>query len=113
MNKLLLLIAGVVLPLGAAAGNDFPTLERVEFVLGCARDAEGSPRENIYKCVCVIDAIAGKLTYDEYVKVSTAANAFSIGGERGEVMRAYGGGKEMAGRYRTIQAEARKGCFMR
>ncbi|MDO9599113.1 MAG: hypothetical protein Q7J47_15460 [Azoarcus sp.] len=112
MNRLMLVLAGVLLPWGAAA-NDFPTIERVEYVLGCARDAQGSPRENIYKCACVIDAIAAKLTYDEYVQISTATNAFSIGGERGEVMRAYTGGREMAGRYRSIQAEARKGCFVR
>jgi hypothetical protein len=113
MNRLLVLLAGIALPWGAAAANDFPTLERVEYVLGCARDAKGAAQENIYKCTCVIDALARKFTYDEYVEYSTAANAFSIGGERGEVMRAYGVGKEMAGRFRTAQAEARQGCFLR
>ena len=114
MKRLLLLLAGVLLPWGAgAAANDYPTLDRVEYVLGCARDAQGPPQENIYKCICVIDAIAGKLSYEEYVEYSTAANAFSIGGERGEVMRGYEHGKEMAGRFRNTQAEARKACFMR
>lgn len=113
MIRPMLAFAAVLLPWGAAVANDFPTVERVEYVLGCARDAQGSPRENVYKCSCVIDAIAAKMSYDEYVQLSTATNAFSIGGERGEVMRAYTGGKEMAGRYRKIQADARKSCMVR
>jgi hypothetical protein len=117
MKKLLVLLAFGLLPGGpaAAAGpaNDYPTIDRVEFVLGCARDATGAAQENIYKCSCVIDAIAQHLTYDEYVEYSTAANAFSIGGERGETMRAYSGGRKMAGKYRAAQAEARKACLMR
>lgn len=98
---------------GAAVGNDYPTLDRVEYVLGCARDASGPAQENIYKCTCVIDAIAEKLPFEQYVEYSTAVKAFTIGGERGEVMRGYTQGKEMAGAFRTIQAEARKACFMR
>jgi hypothetical protein len=47
------------------------------------------------------------------VEFSTAANAFSIGGECGETMRAYSGGRKMAGKYRAAQAEARKACLMR
>lgn len=113
MIRPMLVFAAALLPWGVAVANDFPTIERVEYVLGCARDAQGSPRENIYKCSCVIDAIAAQMTHDEYVQLSTATNAFSIGGERGEVMRAYTGGKEMAGRYRKIQADARKSCMMR
>ena len=117
MKKLLVLLVVGLLPCGPAAAddrpNDYPTLARVEYVLACARDAKGPELENIYKCSCVIDAIAQRLVYDEYVEDTTAANAFSIGGERGETMRAYAGGKEMAGKFRTVQAEARKACLMR
>lgn len=114
MKRSLIPIAVGLLAAGAALadGNDYPTLDRVEYVLGCARDAKGPAQENIYKCTCVIDAIASRLPYDQYVEYSTAANAFSIGGERGEVMRGYGHGKEMAGAFRKVQAEARKGCFL-
>lgn len=97
----------------ATPANDYPTLDRVEYVLACARDGAGSPRENIYKCTCAIDAIAARLTYDEYIEFSTSANAISIGGERGEVMRGYTQGKDNAGKYRKVQAEARQACFLR
>lgn len=117
MKKLLVLLAIGLLPWGpataAGAANDYPTIDRVEFVLGCARDARGPAQENIYKCSCVIDAIAQRLPYDQYVEYSTTANAISIGGERGESMRAYTAGKDVAGKYRAVQAEARKACLMR
>lgn len=113
MNRLLVLFAAGLLPWGAsAADGDYPTLDRVEFVLGCARDARGPEQEAIYKCSCVIDAIAQRLPYDQYVEFTTAANAFSIGGERGETMRAYGAGKEMAGKFRAVKAQAQKACLM-
>jgi hypothetical protein len=114
MKKLLLLAIGL-LPLTALAGvaNNYPTVERVEYVLGCARDAHGPAQESVYKCSCVIDAIAQRLTYDQFIEYSTAANAFSIGGERGEVMRGYTQGREMAGTFRSVQADARKACFVR
>ncbi len=116
MKKLLVLCVIGLLPgspaVAAEGANDYPTLARVEYVLGCARDAKGPELENLYKCSCVIDAVAQRLTHDQYVEYSTAANAFGIGGERGEMMRAYAGGKEMAGKYRAVQAEARKACLM-
>ncbi|HJV25839.1 MAG TPA: hypothetical protein VJ673_09130 [Aromatoleum sp.] len=96
----------------AATANDYPTLDRVEYVLGCARDAHGPAQENIYKCTCMIDSIAQRLPYDQYVEYSTSANALSIGGERGETMRSYTAGKEMASKFRAMQAEARKACLM-
>ncbi len=118
---LVLLVALAILPAGQAAAcmNDFPTQERVEFVLECARDAQekvASPtagsEEYIYKCSCVIDQLAQKLTYDQYVEQSTAAKSFTIGGERGEVVRGYGKGKEQARHYRNVVADARKACFI-
>lgn len=113
MKRLLVLLAIGVLPWGQASAYEYPTLERVEYVLGCAREARGPAHEGIYKCTCVIDAIAQRLSYDQFVEYSTAANAFSIGGERGEVMRGYTQGKEMAGTFRSVQADARKACFVR
>lgn len=99
-----------------ARANDFPTQDRVEYVLECARNAPASAtagaEEYIYKCSCVIDAIAQKMSYEQYVEFSTAAKAISIGGERGETMRAYTQGKAMAKQYRAIEADARKACFI-
>ena len=67
--------------------NDFPTRARVEFVLTCMRESKAPQQESMYKCSCAIDAIAEKVSYSTWVDLSTVANATTIAGERGGVMR--------------------------
>jgi hypothetical protein len=107
-----LIAPGMCLP-GIAAAYDYPTVDRVEYVHGCMRDNPGPNQEMVYKCSCVIDAIAKEMSYEEFVDTSTSANAFSIGGERGELVRNYDPTKKMAEKFRDLQAKAKKGCFIR
>jgi hypothetical protein len=92
--------------------NDFPTHARVEFVLSCMRDNPAIAQEAVYKCSCAIDAIAAQVGYDTWVDLSTIANATTIAGERGGVMRDMKDGRKMIARFREIQDTARKGCFL-
>lgn len=98
--------------LAAERANDFPTVSRVEYVVACMRDAPAASQEYLYKCSCVIDRIAERLSYDEFVDESTTTDAISIGGERGEVMRGLVGGRKTARHFHTIENEARQACFM-
>lgn len=105
----------VLLPTAGFSATDpgaFPTKDRVEYVLDCMRDTPGSRQELLYKCSCAIDAIAERMSYEAYVGESTVANALTIGGERGEVMRGYTSGRSIAKHFREVQAEARKACFL-
>ncbi len=77
------------------------------------RGAPVQSREYLYKCSCVVDALAERMSYDEFVQESTIANAITIGGERGEVMRGLQGGRKVAGHFHTMENEARKACFMK
>jgi len=96
-----------------AHANDFPTHARVEFVLACMRDAGTSNKEEaVYKCSCAIDAIADKVDYDRWVDLSTVANATTIAGERGGVVRDMKDGRKLIATYRELQDEAKKGCFL-
>jgi hypothetical protein len=52
--------------------NDYPTSARVEYVQDCI-GRHGGKLEDLYKCSCVIDRLAQKLTYDEFVEASTFA----------------------------------------
>jgi hypothetical protein len=98
---------------GMAQANDFPTHARVEFVLACMRDnGTTTPQEALYKCSCAIDAIAAKVSYDAWVDLSTVANATTIAGERGGVMRDMKDGRRMAATYRELQDTAKQGCFV-
>src|SRR5256714_15656407 len=65
----------------AADAHDYPTTGRVEYVLECMQ-RNGAKQEFLYKCACVIDEIAQKYAYDDFVEASTAARYQSLAGER-------------------------------
>lgn len=97
----------------AAPANQYPTVDRIEYVHACQRDHSDRPaQEMLYKCSCVIDTIADQLNYDDYVESSTAYYASSIAGERGQVIRTEVHTKHLADMFKSIQAAARKSCFV-
>jgi hypothetical protein len=108
---LLRALACACLPVVAAA-HDYPTIDRVEYVHACMRDNPGPAQEMTYKCSCVIDALARDLTYEQFVDASTAANAYSIAGEMGESIRNNDVLKKLAMRFRELQSQAKKSCFI-
>ena len=97
---------------GLARANDFPTQARVEFVLDCMRTSKVSQQESMYKCSCAIDTIAAKVDYATWVELSTVANATTMAGERGGVMRDLKDGRKIIASFRELQADAKKHCFL-
>lgn len=106
----LLVVLAITAPIVHA--NDFPTRARVEYVLSCMRESKVPQQESMYKCSCAIDAIAEKIDYATWVDLSTVANATTIAGERGGVMRDMKDGRKMITSYRAMQDEAKKRCFL-
>jgi len=106
------LAAAVLAAAGPARAHDYPTSERVVYVEACMRDHPGGHYEMLNKCSCMIDAIARELPYDDYVEMSTAANANSIGGERGAYIRDVPVLQDQIRRYKALQAQAQKSCFI-
>jgi hypothetical protein len=97
---------------GAAQANDFPTVDRVLYVQECMRSHPGPGFEMVNKCSCALDALAGEVRYEEYVDLTTIANAVSIGGERGAALRDNDSLKAPIARWRALQAKAQKACFI-
>src|SRR3954466_15314960 len=93
--------------------NDFPTVSRVEFVVECLRDHKGSEFELLNKCSCVVDRLAEKYEYDNFVEVQTMAKAVSIAGERGSTLRDNDEAQKAARQYRADVKDAAKACFLR
>jgi len=89
--------------------NDYPTSARVEFVQDCM-GRHGGKLEDLYKCSCVIDRLAQKLTYDEYVEASTFAHYSTLPGEGGGIFRDPDMARQKAKLYRTLEAESFKAC---
>jgi len=93
----------------SAGAHDYPTVGRVEFVLECMQRNAGK-QEFLYRCACVIDEIAQKFSYDDFVEVSTAARYQSLGGDRGGLFRDPPQTRDAAKRYMQVQGEAMKRC---
>jgi hypothetical protein len=114
MNTLLraLMSATLLLVGGVAAANDFPTVERVNYVQECMRTHPGPNFEMVNKCSCALDKLALKVKFDEYVTMTTIVKAVTIGGERGGELRDNESIKPQIKRYRDLQSEAQKSCFL-
>jgi hypothetical protein len=95
-----------------AQAHDYPTSERVVYVQACMHDHPGGHYEMLNKCSCVIDAIAREVPYDDFVTMSTAAKATSIGGERGSYIRDVEPLQVQIRKFRQLQAQARKSCLL-
>lgn len=98
---------------GAAAPapriNDFPTYERVRYVLSCI-DKNGGAPALVYQCSCAIDEMAARFSIDEFVDLQTALNSMTIAGERGGEVRDNAEVRADAKRYREAEAAAIKAC---
>jgi hypothetical protein len=107
-----LLSVAILVPGMAAAANDFPTTSRMEYVLECMKDHDGK-YEYLYKCSCVVDQIASRLKYNDYLEASTALRNQSLGGERGAEFRDPPEVRGMAKKYKGVQQQANEACFVK
>ncbi|MEM7497031.1 MAG: hypothetical protein AAF371_03440 [Pseudomonadota bacterium] len=104
---------GVVTSGSAAAEdalNDFPTVARADYVLGCMA-ANGQSRKVLEQCSCSIDHIATILTYEHYVEAETMLRTLQVGGERVAAMRGSARHNAIVDELRRAQAEADLVCF--
>ncbi|WP_232076602.1 hypothetical protein [Variovorax sp. PBL-H6] len=110
----ILCLSGLPMAVHAAVpANDFPTLDRVLYVQECIAAHPGtSSFEMTSKCSCALDALAREVKHAQYVQLSTASKATTIGGERGGVIRDSEMLQADVKRYRALQAKVNKGCFI-
>jgi hypothetical protein len=116
-SRALIVAVALTLSAGASAAkpkakmNNYPTLDRVQYVLECARDyPDKVNQEMIYKCSCAIDEIAKKISYDGFINAWTSSKAVTIAGERGAI-REHQMVKAMVKQYQDVKANAQKICL--
>ena len=95
-----------------ASANDFPTVDRMLYVQECMKAHPGPNFEMVNKCSCALDKLALKVKFDDYVTMTTIVKAVSIGGERGGDLRDNETIKPQIKRYRDLQSEVQKSCFL-
>ena len=66
-------VENVSTPTTTTLANDYPTRDRVEYVLNCVAQHGGLSYINQYACGCKIDKIAEKMSFNDY----DAAKTFS------------------------------------
>ncbi len=94
--------------------NDYPTRDRVEYVLNCVAQHGGLTYINQYACGCKIDKIAEKLSFKDF----DAAKTFSyLGkgqtGDAGSVFRDPTQAKDLKKALKEAEAYAEKNCFVK
>lgn len=95
-------------PVGA---NDYPTVTRVDYVLGCMA-TNGNTRTALEKCSCAMDTVAEHLSFTRYEVADTALRMQAAPmGERGAVFRDPPEIRAAIEELRAAQAEATLRCF--
>lgn len=91
--------------------NNYPTLDRVQYVMECAQNYPNKPhQEMIYKCSCAIDEMAKQIPYEDFINAWTSVKAMTIAGDRGAI-REDKMVKSMAKLFKDSQANAQKTCL--
>ena len=67
--------------------NDYPTYDRVLYVLNCMQDIGDQTMENLYTCTCRIDSIAEQMVFLDYGLGDTYERGKRMSGEKGGVVR--------------------------
>ena len=99
-------------PATDAPRNDYPTSARVEYVQECIAK-NGGNLSDLYKCSCVIDQMAQRLTYDDFVEASTFARYATLPGEGGGEFRDPQHAKERTKLYRSLETAAYRACGLK
>ena len=98
-------------PKAKAKVNNYPTLDRVQYVLECAQNyPDKVHQEMVFKCSCAIDEIAKQISYDDFINDWTASKAISIAGDRGAI-REHQMVKGMVKQFKDVQGSAQKTCL--
>ena len=90
--------------------HDYPTAARADYVIGCLA-ANGFQRELLDRCACGIDAIADRLSYEDYETAETVLSMQQASvGPRGGLFRDTPVAVQSLERLRKAQAEANLRC---
>lgn len=93
--------------------SDYPTRDRVEYVLNCVAQHGGLTYITQYACGCKIDKIAEKLSFNEFEAAKTFTYLRSTPGDAGGVFRDPAQAKDLRKRLKEAEEYAEKSCFVK
>jgi hypothetical protein len=95
------------------AVNDFPTQDRVEYVLECIGKKGGLKYETLYPCICKVDKIAEKMRYNEFAEAKTFNFLRKTPGEQGAIFRDPPQSKQLRSKLKDAEQYAEDNCFVK
>ncbi len=93
--------------------NDYPTRDRVEYVLNCVAQHGGLSYINQYACGCKLDKIAEKLSFNEFESAKTFSYLKSMAGDAGNMARDPKQSKDLRKQLKEAEESAEKSCFVK
>ena len=93
--------------------NQYPTRDRVDYVLTCVAKHGGLNYVNQYACGCKIDKIAEKLTFTEYEEAVTFGFMGKTAGEAGGAFRDPQQAKILKKKIKEAEEYAESRCFVK
>jgi hypothetical protein len=100
-------------PAATVLQNDYPTRDRVEYVLNCVAQHGGLSYINQYACGCKIDKIAEKMSFNDYDAAKTFSYLKSTPGESGSAFRDPKNSKDLRKLLKEAEESAEKSCFVK
>ena len=101
---LLLCVSSIV------TANDYPTRDRVEYVLNCLHELGRNSMDDLQTCSCRIDSVASEMPFETYGYAVTYNRNKKMSGEKGGVFRDNKSGKEFLNQLSEIEDTAKGQC---
>ena len=102
---LLLCVSSIV------TANDYPTRDRVEYVLNCFQKLGRNSMDDLQTCSCRIDSVASAMPFEIYGYAVTYNRNKKMSGEKGGVFRDNKSGKEFSNQLFEIEDAAKGQCI--
>jgi hypothetical protein len=97
--------------------TDYPTRDRVEYVLNCIAQKDGNLSKmnyvTQYACGCKIDKIAEKLSFADFEAAKTFGYLSKQAGDAGGVFRDPSQAKDLKTRMKEAEDYAQHSCFVK
>ena len=92
------------------SANDFPTRDRVEYVLFCLQELGRNSMADLQTCSCRIDAIASQIQFEQYGWAVTYDRNKRMTGEKGAIFRDNRSGKILSKQLAAATEKANGHC---
>lgn len=92
------------------SANDFPTRDRVEYVLFCLQELGRNSMDDLQTCSCRIDSIASQLPFEYYGWAVTYDRNKRMTGEKGAIFRDNKSGKLLSKQLAAAKETANGQC---